>query len=143
MKKLILILTIPLLMGASCEKNDNKPIVSKRQSQTITFEKKQECASYKDKIKEEVDNYYREDMIIDELEISYSPKRDSCIYYIKGTFYYLVNGEKDLMYTIWDYFENKEIYYSSCEYPNESLDNCNKKEMAAKEELKTLKGENK
>ena len=128
MKKIIYIICfIFLLTGCSYVKEESDT--------NLQFNKKKECASYKEEMYKEIPLAQR----IGEFpaiikEIFYSPKRNSCIYvYANESGLKAKIAEKDFYYII-DYF-TKETIYSSFEY-----DVC--KEMLYLEKCDNLEGEN-
>lgn len=77
--KSLVICSFLVLLGAGCKVNPEKEVTNSSQ-----FEKKQECAKYKQDIENDINKNYNDSTRIAFLtEIFYSPKRDSCLYTFK------------------------------------------------------------
>lgn len=113
MKKIILfVAVITLLTGAGCSKNKQSVNIV----DDVDFQKKKDCAEYKEQMKNDVAKNYGDSAGLG--EIFYSPKTNSCLYGI------LKITEKGSSYiqelTIIDYLNNKIIYNDKCS--NDILD---------------------
>jgi hypothetical protein len=139
MKKiLIIILSVLILSGcSSSQKIDQKIADTDNQSEDL-FAKKKECASFKDKIMEDIltPNLVYDDSDPELTEIFYSPKRNSCLYifdYYKSpdclkmdTDTYFKVGCQFKESQIIDFLTKETVYYSI------TYNNCLERELKNK-----------
>lgn len=123
MKKFVsLSLVAAVIILTGCQQS------SEKFSNNQLFEKKNLCASYKDKIAAELEKRSKNALIG---EVFYSPSLNTCLY--TAIFPFEEDGKFYGAYSIEDYLENKQIFRCVSEDPNDQCDIEHEKQV---EELK-------
>jgi PBP1b-binding outer membrane lipoprotein LpoB len=90
--------------------------VEKKLSDSDIFKKKQECVSYSPNIEKKIKelDFRNENIVVTNMldEIWFSPSRNSCLYSSKGFVEYLKKDITQWEYSIHDYLENKNLFYT-------------------------------
>ena len=99
--KVIIVLVLVLIISAYYNFKPNNFSIQTTKTQGVSFEKKQECASYKKQIEDKFEKNNNGDIAIEYYyldRIFYSTKADSCLYVYSGQFGLKANERYRMLY---------------------------------------------